>query len=586
MRTELPTGGEVGDGSLVTRHWSLPQRRRAQVCLALLCLIVFAGASYRFTSLDRAYYREEVRIGAMPAWLALPVPPPVGRFGPPDPPSPLPPVVIVQHGFSASRQAMGWIVRGLVRNGFAVLAADFRGHGQNPTSFNYAELSDDIANLIAYAQRRPEVDGQHIALVGHSMGAHAVYDYALRHADIDAVVPISGSAPEGSTQRPHNVLLIDAGGDPERIRLMSRAAMIRLTGRAGVALDVTDGDLRAGTGRRFVEVPRNDHVTILFSETPVREIVDWLRGTWNLPPALFQPAPPGLVAAGLIAVIAGLLVFFPVAGFLAAALLRARPLPGAPEIASKLTDNRLGDDRQQTHVIAHAGVGSVVCPSAVCCPTGLETASSAPGGVWMVAVAVVVAGIALLGGTPLSFMPFVAGNELASFFLLAGALYAVWLRWRRPPAAGAASERFRAVLLGIVAFAVVYATFGVAVTRLFFNLLLDGQRCLWFVCVSILFLPLGIGLESALRPAGGGRAVARSLAAKGLLLAGLALAIFVFGTLPPVIGLMIPSLAIILPIIEAVAARLYAVSGSPIASGVLTALFLAWIPAAIFPIGY
>jgi len=514
--------------------------RGVNALLALLFSIIFAGASYRFAALDRAYYREEVRIGAMPAWLVLPVPPLAGRPGPPDPPSPLPPLVIVQHGFSASRHAMSWIVRGLVRNGFAVLAGDFRGHGQNPTPFKSDALSDDIASLINYAQSRPQVDGQRVALVGHSMGAHAVYGYALLHPEIDAVVPISGSAPEGSTERTRNVLLIDAGGDPERIRLMSRAALIRLTGHADVIPDVTYGDLRAGTARRFVEVSGNDHVTILFSEAPVREIVDWLRATWSLPAAPFQSAPLELAVVGPLAVVAGLLVFFPLAGFLAAALLGSRPPAGTP----------------------------------------------VPGTVWMAGLSVLVAGIALFGGTPLWFMPFIAGNELASFFLLAGALLAVWLRWRRPQAHSGWTGRMRAVLLGIAAFTAVYATFGTAVTRLFFNLMLDSQRGIWFVCVSILFLPLGIAVESALRPGGGWRAVGRSLAAKGFLLAGLAMAIFVFGTLPPVIGLMIPSLAIVLPIIEAVAARLYAVSGSTLASGVLTALFLAWIPAAIFPIGY
>ena len=48
---------------------------------------------------------------------------------------------------------------------------------------------------------------------------------------------------------------------------------------------------------------------------------------------------------------------------------------------------------------------------------------------------------------------------------------------------------------------------------------------------------------------------------------------------------MIPSSLIILPIIEVLAARLYTVSGSVVASGVLTALMLAWFPAVIFPIG-
>jgi hypothetical protein len=305
-------------------------------------------------------------------------------------------------------------------------------------------------------------------------------------------------------------------------------------------LGVIHGDLTEGTARRFVEVPGNDHVTILFSEAPVREIVEWLRGTWGLPAEPVQSSPPGMLPEGLIGMLTGLLVFFPLAGFLAAAILRVRPVPGTSE----------------------------------------------PGAVWMAGVAGLVAGVALFGGTPLSFMPFVGGNELASFFLIAGALYAVWLRWRQPPVDSAWSERLRAVLLGIAAFAMVYATFGTAVARLFFNLTLDSQRFGWFVVVAILFLPLGIGLESALRPAGGGRAVVRSLMAKALILIGLTIAINTFGTLPPVIGLMIPSLAIVLPIIEAVAARLYTVSGSALASGVLTALFLAWIPAAIFPIGY
>jgi len=57
--------------------------RRINVLLAVGLLIIFAGASYRLTAIDRAYYREEVRIGAMPAWLALPVPPPAAAEGRP-----------------------------------------------------------------------------------------------------------------------------------------------------------------------------------------------------------------------------------------------------------------------------------------------------------------------------------------------------------------------------------------------------------------------------------------------------------------------------------------------------------------------
>ncbi|HUI25610.1 MAG TPA: alpha/beta fold hydrolase [Candidatus Kryptonia bacterium] len=511
---------------------------RLNALIACVFLLGLAHATSQLTATERAQYLEEVQIGTMPAWLVLPVPAPTDRFGPPDPPSPRPPVVIVAHGFSASRQAMSWLVRSLARNGFAVLAGDFRGHGQNTAPFNRLELSADIDRLIAYAKSRPEVDGTRIALVGHSMGAFAVYSYALEHRNVDAVIPVSGSAAGGDRTRPRNALLIVASGDPERIRTASRDAMTRLTAGQWPANPSAAGDLAGGTARDLVEIPGHDHVTILFSDVAARRIVEWLRGTWDLEAKPFVPTPGSVTRDGLVAVASGLLLFFPLVGFLGAGILRVRPAPGAPR----------------------------------------------PGAIWMAAAATIVAGVALFAGTPLSFLPFAAGNQLQSFYLVAGVVYWLWVR--RQPRAQASdwSDRLRAVALGIAAFALVYCTFGLAASRVFFNLMMSGQRTFWFIVTAPLFLPLGLGLETALRPPGGMRATARSLAAKALLVFGMVIAINVFGTLPPVIGLMVPSLLIVLPIVEALAAALYTVSGNVVASGVLTALMLAWLPAAIFPI--
>ena len=517
----------------------LPLRRHASLLLAAACVIAYVGGTYRFAVLDHRTSREEVQIGAMPAWLLLPAPP--GDRAPAAvAAAPLPPVVIVQHGFSASRQAMSWIVRGLARNGFAVLASDFHGHGQNSVPFGLRDdLSDDLDSLVRYARSRPDVDGRHIALVGHSMGAFAVYRYALHHPDIDAVVPISGTAGGGDMQLPHNVLLVDATGDPAAIRHASRVTMRYLTGRAGVTLSSTEGDFGERAARRFVEVPGHDHVTILFSEVPVRETVGWLRRTWAMPAAAFEPAPPGMLGAGCIAVGAGLLLFFPIAGWLATALRCARPV-GNP----------------------------------------------ARGAAWMALASAVGAGVVLLAGVPVSFVPLIAGSELVSFLFLAGVFIAaaVWLRRRPWRDGGTPNAVVRSVLLGSAAFAVIYATCGTSVSRLFFNLLLTRQRAAWFVVIALLCLPLGIGLETGLRGTGGWRVVARTLAAKLFLLMGLTTAIAV-GAMPSVIGLMLPSLAVVFLVTDAVAARLYVVSGSAVASGVLTALMLAWLPAAIFPLG-
>jgi pimeloyl-ACP methyl ester carboxylesterase len=511
---------------------------RVNVLLAVFFLLVLVNASHRLATMHGTHYREEVRIGAMPASLTLPVAPPSDGLGGPVTLSPPAPLVIVQHGFSASRQAMGWITRGLARNGFAVLAADFRGHGQNPTPFNRGALGGDIAALIAYARTRAEIDTSRIALVGHSMGAGAVFDYALNHDDIDAVVPISGSGSRGDTERPRNVLLLFADGDPERIRRLDYATMARLTGFLPGLSPASFGDLATGTARRLIEVPGNDHVTILYSEATVANIVEWLRGTWSLPDTSFALSPQGELREGIIAILCGLFLVFPVAGFIAAAVLRVRVPP----------------------------------------------ATARRGGVWMVALAAVIGGLALFAGVPLSFFPLAAGNQLLSFLLITGAVYAVWVGRgaTEPPRAGA--EHLRAAVLGVTIFGLVYAAMGMAVSRLLFDLTLSPQRLPWFVLAALALLPLGIGMEAALRPPGGMRSVYRSLAAKALLIAGIALAIHVFGTLPPVLGLMIPSLLIALPIVEAVAARLYMVSGSVVASGTFTALFLAWMPTAIFPI--
>jgi dienelactone hydrolase len=512
---------------------------RVNVLLAVFFLLVLAESSHRVAQMQATHYREEVRIGAMPAWLFLPVAPPTDRFGPPEPPSPRPPLVIVQHGFSADRQAMSWIARGLARNGFAVLAADFRGHGQNPTPFNRGDLDDDIAQLIAYGRSRPEVDASRVALVGHSMGAAAVYEYSLEDENVAAVIPISGGLLAGDSKWPRNVLLLLASGDPERIKKQDRALIARLTGLpADLALSAS-GDLAAGTARRLIEIPGYDHVTILLADEAVRDIVSWLRGTWELADVPFVPPPPGELREGLIAIIAGLLLFFPLAGFLAAGVLQSRTPPAAPS----------------------------------------------RGGVWVAAVALLVGGIALFAGVPLSFLPYAAGDQLLSFLLVSGAVVAIWAG-RSRSAGERWSNRSREVLLGITAFGLVYATAGLAVSRLFFDLSLSSQRFGWFIVAAVAMLPLGIGLEAALRPPGAGRNVLRSLIAKAFIILGLLVAINVFGTLPPVIGLMIPSFIIVLPVVEALAARLYTVSGSVVASGVLTALLLAWIPAAIFPIGY
>jgi len=119
------------------------------VSLALLILLfVFYWKmdAYR-DSVDR---RETLIAGSIPAHVYLPE-------------VPKPPIVVVAHGFCANKEMMQSLDYSLVRDGFAVVSFDFRGHGQNTTAFDGSRLQEDMEKVFderanAYALR-PEIQG-------------------------------------------------------------------------------------------------------------------------------------------------------------------------------------------------------------------------------------------------------------------------------------------------------------------------------------------------------------------------------------------------------------------------------------------
>ena len=54
---------------------------------------------------------------------------------PPKPAAQRPPAVVLIHGFMADRKLMSVLARRLAENGYAVLAIDVHGHGENSQSF-------------------------------------------------------------------------------------------------------------------------------------------------------------------------------------------------------------------------------------------------------------------------------------------------------------------------------------------------------------------------------------------------------------------------------------------------------------------
>ena len=85
----------------------------------------------------------------------------------------------------------------LSRGGIAVLRLDDRGFGASggdPTAATSADFADDVRAALAYLRTRPEIDGQRLALIGHSEGGIIAPMVAVGDPGVRAVVLMAGPA--------------------------------------------------------------------------------------------------------------------------------------------------------------------------------------------------------------------------------------------------------------------------------------------------------------------------------------------------------------------------------------------------------
>jgi pimeloyl-ACP methyl ester carboxylesterase len=90
------------------------------------------------------------------------------------------PSIVLAHGLTAHRDLVVHGSRALPRAGYKLIRYDARGHGQSDPgargSYNYERLADDLEAVVG-AQVD---DDDRPVLAGHSMGAHAIVNLALR----------------------------------------------------------------------------------------------------------------------------------------------------------------------------------------------------------------------------------------------------------------------------------------------------------------------------------------------------------------------------------------------------------------------
>ena len=192
--------------------------------------------------------------------------------------------VVLVHGYAADRAGTSELARRIAQNGYVVLAIDGHGHGANRNPYTdfgapgKDALSGDIRNAVDIMRALPLADPARIVVIGHSMGAGAVLDYAQADKDLAGSVMVSGGRGLWGVERPRNALIIFAEHDSKWTRTSAAAVAAKLAGVQQAELGKVYGDADKGTAVEAIEVPRVAHAGILHSAVAANDIIRWLDG--------------------------------------------------------------------------------------------------------------------------------------------------------------------------------------------------------------------------------------------------------------------------------------------------------------------
>jgi pimeloyl-ACP methyl ester carboxylesterase len=445
--------------------------------------------------------------------------------------------VVLLHGLTANKVIMMYLARAFANEGLRVYVPDSPGHGQTAGPFTTAQAEECSTSFVRGLLARGLIVPDRTILAGHSMGAAIALRTAakIRVAGVIAISPAPmvvahGVSPEVLLFRnpppvPPNTLIMAGAFEPEGLKATA----------ADYAATSTDGT------SKFVLVPWNSHVSVLFSRAVARMAQEWAANALRLP-ATTNTFPPfrGNLLGGLL----GLLGILVIAGPF---LLETVGEKQVEELAStrKMSSTRL--------VVEFAAISIGVV-------------------------------LLLRHWVPLRVLHLFEGDYLASFFLLAG-LILMALHARE------AQRRFRTTIKLLLA-----AAFGALVLHLlitgWLQLTITGAwmtterwaRFPLFFLAALLFL---YGLEVALGPV-------IEDAGRQRILFGLALIVIAWIALT--VGVMVLHSGEILVVLLAAYFALFFVmsrlgaqlvrkqSGSAMAAAVFNAILLAGFCLVVFPV--
>jgi pimeloyl-ACP methyl ester carboxylesterase len=506
--------------------------------LTIILLVLLFSFYGKLHSYRNSFDRREVLIeGSIPARIYLPE-------------TQKPPIVIVAHGFTGDKEIMQSLVHSLVRDGFAVLAFDFRGHGQNDTAFDHNRLQEDMRQVVDFAKNlnenmppawgggTKEVDTGRIAVAGHSMGGGAIVEYALGDPDIGATVPIAGVGNRVNERLPKNLFIIYAERDPPSLHEAARRMLENSTSEdQALVANRTYGSFERGSARRMSMVEGEDHITILFSADAQGQIIDWLRKVWGMPARLAEVSDPTMGWMGLMYVMSFLLFFCCCSGL-------SWYLPAIPDRAGR-------------------GITLDIAAFAVVCFIVLFVNRLAP---------------------PLSFITMPVGSHLISYTFVIGIIYFL-LASRRGNIdfSRFTSNPARTLFAAFTLFLFTYLTFGTIATEVWSRQHFTGQRLLWALMIFPFLLPFFIAFEASFKRGSVLVASVASLIGVCISLGMLVLGI-VLGVTEGFLMLIIIPMAIFNVVFQLFSIYVYHLTKNYFITALFNAMLMAWQYAVLFPI--
>src|SRR5215472_9258044 len=503
------------------------------LALARLARLDAGGPAHQFVNLP----------GQEPATLYLP-----GEGNPffrVFPPAHRPPAIVLVHGFTADRQFMSTLARRIAQNGYAVLAIDVSGHGANRNPFsggmaNADALRPEVRKAVDFLRGFQKVDGSRIAVMGHSMGAGAVLDYATVDPALKGAIMISGGVGLTGPERPRNALFIFAQNDPSFIQSVSTEIASHLAGVPQIELGKTYGEFTQGNAVKAIQIPRVNHVTIAYAPEAAATMVRWLDGAFGTARTgeinLREPRRAAALLAGLLFVVL---------------LIPLGKIGG--EIAGEWPEG----------------------------PSGL--------GGWpglAILVGALLAALPLVAMiVPTAFFPLVGGDVQVAWFWSAGLLLVIVLvlaqvlEWRRVRD-GLGTTAFAALLV----MTIIYLC-QVAGQVTFHTLALTLERFIFTVVGSLLLFPFWLSFEFMLRRGGLVVSTIRAAIGRALIIAMLVVGIFL-QVLPGVLMLILPTLVLIYVTVEILAAAAYSSSRNLMIIALVESMWLTWTIAATAPITF